>query len=481
MLFPFPSYSFMKPHSSSPSDESSPLFPKIVVAAICVSSVFSVTWLLRKSEMPKPIATTIEQAKPVSSLHILDQLPPADLNSTVGKALNAAILKTRELPDKAENWVAVGDLLAQLQRDSGKMSYYDFAESIYQEALRLRPELSSALTGMAWVTGGRHDFDESVKWANRALAIDAGCVEAYGIIGDAEVELGEYEAALDHYQKMMDLRPDLSSWSRGAHLLWLMGDKSKAQWLMGKAINAGAPFAENTAWCRAKLASMLFHDGALLPAETIIQPLVDAKSKNVHFLLVAAKIAAAKQDFSKAIEHYQMILSTGSHHEALAGIGDILLLQGKKDEAETYYQKIDISHSHDHSEEHHDHHFVAKFLADHDRDLDTALHLVEDEGPSKNVHAADTMAWVYYKNGKLPEAIAAMKTALKYNTPDAEIRYHAGIIAAAQGDLTSATKHLQAALQMNPNFSITQIPALEKALQDVEQKKSITRTEPHSH
>ena len=41
---------------------------------------------------------------------------------------------------------------------------------------------------------------------------------AYGLLGDAAVEMGDYEAAFKHYQKMLDIRPDLSSYSRGAHL-----------------------------------------------------------------------------------------------------------------------------------------------------------------------------------------------------------------------------------------------------------------------
>ena len=65
------------------------------------------------------------------------------------------------------------------------------------------------------------------------------------------------------YQQMLDIRPDISSYSRGAHLLWLTGDKRKATWLMYKAILTGAPYAENTAWCQTQLALILFNSGAI--------------------------------------------------------------------------------------------------------------------------------------------------------------------------------------------------------------------------
>jgi tetratricopeptide (TPR) repeat protein len=453
---------------------SNQVFARLIISAICISSAFSAAWLLREPSAAEN-TTSSQSIETISPTRILDQIDSSHVSGPIAKDLENAIQKTRQSPDHASHWILLGDLLAQIQRDTGEARYYDHAESVYLESLRLNAKSVDALAGMAWVTGGRHEFEKSIAWANQALAVDADCVAAFGILGDAALELGNYEEALDHYQKMMDLRPDLSSWSRGAHLLWIMGDKSKAQWLMTKAIRAGAPFAENTAWCRARLATMLFHDGALLPAQDAIQSLLDSKSDNVHVLLIAAKIAAAKQEFSTATDHYQAVLRSGSNQEALAGIGDILALQGQLDQAETYYQKVEALHATHISSGVHDHHFMAKFLADHDRNLIEALRMSEEHKLTKNVQELDTLAWVYYKNGQIPKAVEAMKMALRYHTPDAEIHFHAGLIASAHGDLTSACKHLDKSLQLNPNFSLIQIPVLHKALQELESRKSLSQ------
>jgi tetratricopeptide (TPR) repeat protein len=396
--------------------------------------------------------------------HILDALPVADIASPTGKLLASAIQKTRNAPDKPGHWVMVGDVIAQVQRDTGDTKCYAHAESVYQEALRLSPQTLDALTGMAWVTGGRHLFDQSIDWAKRALAVDENSVFAYGILGDAELELGQYDAAMDHYQRMMDLRPDLSSWSRGAHLLWIMGDKSKAMWLMEKAINAGAPFAENTAWCRAKLANMLFHDGALLPAQKIIQPALEGGTKNVHIQLVAARIAAAQLDYPRARAHYLSLLKSAPNLEALIGLSDVAQAQGQAAESRAYDQQVVELHGKHLQSGVHDHGIMAKFYADRDRDLVAALRMAEEHKLTNNVLEADTLAWVYFKNGDLPKAVTTMKRALKYNTPDAELHYHAGMIAAAFGDTTSAKKHLQTALSYNPNFNPRNAPLAQQAL-----------------
>ncbi|MDQ3200048.1 MAG: tetratricopeptide repeat protein [Verrucomicrobiota bacterium] len=266
---------------------------------------------------------------------------------------------------------------------------------------------------------------------------------------------------------MMDLRPDLSSWSRGSYL---------PMWLMEKAIKAGGPYAENTAWCPAKLAVMLFQDGAYEPAAQILAPVSASGTTNTHVLLAAGRIAAARGDFPAAIEFYQKILTVGPNHEALAGLGDIYAAQGEKEKAEEYYKKVEALHAAHLATGVHDHMLMAKFYADHDRNLIEALRLAEQRKLTKNVLEADVLAWVYFKNGDLPQAQEAMQRALRQQTPDAETHYHAGMIAAAAGERGKAQKELGRALSINPKFSLLQSPLAAKALEEIGGRATSTAT-----
>ena len=328
------------------------------------------------------------------------------------KALAQALTKARGKPHRAIAWVDLGDALAQKLRDSANLKYYDYAEMAYRQALQLDPRSVDAMNGMAWVVGGRHVFDQSIEWANRALKIDPRNAPARGIIGDAALELGDYDRAFDEYQKMMDLRPDLSSWSRGAWLLWLTGNPSKAQWLMQKAIKAGAPYAENTIWCRAKLATMLFQDGALLPAEQVLAPALAAAPRNTQVLLVAGRIAVARHDFATATRYYQTVLDTGPNHEALAALGDLSAANLEQEKAERYYKKVEVLHAAHLVSGGHSHMLMAKFYADHDRNLVEALRLAEQRKLTRNVLEADIVAWVYFKSGDLPHARSCRQVGL---------------------------------------------------------------------
>lgn len=384
------------------------------------------------------------------------------------------LAKARKTPQDAIAWVNLGDTLAQVLRDAGNQKYYDFAEMAYRRALELNPQSVDAMAGMAWVTGGRHNFEQSTDWAKQALKIDANNAAAFGILGDAALERGNYDEAFESYQKMMDAKPDLSSWSRGAYLLWVTGETRKALWLMEKAVKAGAPYAENTAWCRAKLAMMLLNDGAYIPAAQALEPPLAAGSSNAHVLLTAGRIAAARNDFPTAEQYYQSVLKAGPQHDALAALGDLHAAKGETGEAEKCYAQVESLHAAHLAAGFHDHLLMAKFYADHDRNLVEALRMAEQRKLTKNVFEADVLAWVYYKNGDPARANEAMKRALSRNTMDAEMQYHAGMIAAAMGDRASAQKHLQHALNYNPQFSPLQAPIAAATLEKLINERSAT-------
>ena len=443
----------MQPSSNNPQKPLRLVWRAAIIGA-CIGGAFSAAFSLRPSpptQVPTPpAALTGEQT--------LALIVPPKGGSATERALLQTLAKARAKTEEPSNWVNLGDALAQMLRDTADEKYYDHAESAYQFALRLQPSNVDALIGMAWVTGGRHQFEQSREWANRALALDSENASAHGIIGDAALELGDYEAAYERYQTMMDLKPDLSSWSRGAQLLHITGVTTKAIWLMEKAIKAGAPFAENTAWCRAKLAMMLFSQGALIPAAQALEPSLKAESKNAHVLLAAGRIAAAREDYTGARKYFNVLLAGGPNHDALVALGDLSAYDGDKLEAEKYYAQVEALEAAQSARTGHSHMAMAKFYADHDRKPIEALRMAEARKLTRNVYEADTLAWVYFKNGDQPRAIEAIKRALSQNTQDAEIHFHAGMIAAKFGDRASAQKHLQQAINLNPRFSLLQAP-----------------------
>lgn len=363
----------------------------------------------------------------------------------------------------AAAYVKLGDALMQKSRETMDVRLYRDAAAAYEKALSLDPNHEMAMVGLAWVYNSEHDFETGRNWATKALAVNAQLPEAYALLGDAALELGAYDEAFEHYQKALDMRPDLSSYSRAAHLLWLTGNASKARWLMQKAVASGGPHAENTAWCRAQLALMSFHAGALLSAEIEAEKALKEAPSNPHVLAVVARIRTAKNEYAEAIVLYRRAIDIAPNHDALVALGDLYALTGRSEEAEEQYKRVVALHSsgtsHSHGGGMHAHSHsrgnaqLARFYADHDRNLADALDEAETAYRTyKNIFTMDTLAWCYYKNGRYRDAGRVIDKVLKFKTPDAAILFHAGMIYEKIGDRPTALRYLYQALSLNPKF-----------------------------
>jgi len=401
---------------------------------------------------------------------------PTRSGSTTDAAIRRAERLTQSKPDSAESWVDLGNAWMQKSRDLANDTGYAPAEKAFRTALSRDAACVPAMLGLAWVCNSRHEFAEGGRWARQVIDRDPKQPDAYALLADAAVELGNYEVAFEHLQTCLDLRPDLSSYSRSAHLLFLTGDLQRAQLLMRQAILAGGPFPENTAWCQAQLAMMQFQSGALLVAEKTIAQARRLAPENPHVLAASGRIALARKQYSDAIRDLEGAARSSHSHAALVDLESAYSLAGNADGVRETRKRIEALHQEDHVHENHAHPHAddsgdghhhghshsdgnadwASYLADHDRDLDEALRHAEGAYRTfKNIHVTDTLAWCYYKKGRYADAQKTIRKALKWKTPDATLLFHAGMIHAKLGDLPAARKFLYQAMSLNPNFHPT--------------------------
>lgn len=379
--------------------------------------------------------------------------------------LDQDIAKLRTLTSKEDchprHWIKLGNLLMEQSREHQSHKLYREAGNAFLNAAAADHKSSEALLGLAWVANSQHEFEKGAQWARKALELDPELPHAYALLGDGAVELGEYEDAFDYYQKALDLKPNLSTYSRAAHLLWLTGNSQKAQWFMRKAIAAGGTLPEHTAWCRAELALMQFHAGALMPARKLIAQALKAAPDHVRVLTIAGRLAHAAGDLEAARSHYQRATESNPQHEALVGLHDLALAQNDEAKTEKLATRIRTLHekSHAHSDGSKHAHAaggdeqLARFLADTQFDLERAVTEAEQAYKVfRNAYAADTLAWCYYQAGRHQDARRTMRKALKWKTPDASLLFHAGMIHAALGEKETAKRYLYRALNLNPNF-----------------------------
>jgi len=93
-------------------------------------------------------------------------------------------------PTDARAYYRLGDACVQKARETGDVGYFVLAERALRKSLDLAPRQSGALRHLAYVLYARHEFREAAAYARRAIKLDGSDGHAYGILGDAHLEVG---------------------------------------------------------------------------------------------------------------------------------------------------------------------------------------------------------------------------------------------------------------------------------------------------
>ena len=168
----------------------------------------------------------------------------------------------RRNPADARNYYGLGDAYIRKGRETGDVTYFTLAEEALRKCLAIAPHLSGTRRHLAYVLYFRHAFDEAAVEATRAIALDPHDSHAYGILGDAELEVGQYAEAERTYTRMIGLETDLYALSRLSGLKALRGPFGVA---LRQRRNAAGTKSEGEKGCRAMMQVVSVLRGILLP------------------------------------------------------------------------------------------------------------------------------------------------------------------------------------------------------------------------
>ena len=317
--------------------------------------------------------------------------------------------------------------------------YYKLAEqcALCMETIGKRSRIprTDALLLRGHALVNMHRFSEAEPVA-RELVTSRGLAYDYGLLGDVLMEQGHLVAAIDAYQRMMDLRPGPEAYSRASHLRWLKGDLQGSIELMRMAAQAAGQ-GESGSWYYTRLAMLELQAGrhkesrlALDAALQLHPGYAPALLARGRMLLAEAKADEAIGPLSKAAElnplpEYQWVLAdalraAGKDSEAMA-VEAQLLARGRANDPRT----------------------LALFMATRGLEPETAIQLAKNEEKVRSdVFTLDAIAWSLASAGRLDEATSMIRRALAEGTQDARLFYHAGMIAARAGRHAEARRFL---------------------------------------
>jgi tetratricopeptide (TPR) repeat protein len=379
-----------------------------------------------------------------------------------------------------EDFIAHNKLAAQyLQRvrETGDVTYLNLAAKAAHASLATLPpeQNTGGLTALAQVEYALHDFVAARDHALQLTKLEANKSYPYQILGDALLELGDYEKAEESYHRMEDLGgvqeiTRIAIEQRIARLDALHGDCNGARLHFANALKMALalplPPRETVAWCRWQLGETAFAVGDYAEAERHYRDALATFPDYFRALAALGRVRAAQGDLPGAIEQYEHAVRIIPDPSFVAALGDLYELAGRQKEAAAQYSLVEkIGHLNELNGALYNRQ-LALFYADHDiKPEDAYANASKEYVMRRDIYGADALAWAALKNGKIPEAQTAIKEALRLGTKDARIFYHAGLIAAASGDRATARDYLRRALALNPKFDPVQAAVARRAFE----------------
>jgi tetratricopeptide (TPR) repeat protein len=325
----------------------------------------------------------------------------------------------------------LGWLFVSKARASFDPGFYKLAE---QTALCLNdhnPHCPEALLLRGHVLDNLHRFKEAEPIA-RELVARRGLSFDYGLLGDVLMEMGRLDEAVEAYQKMMDMKPDLHAYVRAAHMRWLKGDLTGAIEAMQMAVQATDPRdAETAAWVYSRMAQYQLQDGDIAKGLQFCDVAVKFQKDYAPALLARGRLLLADDQTEQAIEPLKQAAALNPLPEYQWALIEALHATGQTNQAlETQFKEHAAAT---------DPRTYSLYLATEQQDPATAVRLAQEELNVRNdVFTQDAMAWALTSAGNYDEAGSHMDQALSQGTQDARLFYHAGIIAENLGNADTA-------------------------------------------
>jgi len=326
--------------------------------------------------------------------------------------------------------VLLADALLRQARATNDGHPANRASQVLNTVLKEEPGQYDALRMLGAIYLSQHRFREGLDAARRARDLRPQDAWNYGVMGDALIELGEYDQAFQAFQTMMAKRPNAAAYARAAYSLELQGDLNgavQAMQMAGVATTGQDPEAK--AWYLAQVGELNLRMGKLDEAAREFRHAAFVFPNYPHAIVGQGKVLVARGDRDRALDIYLQQLKRTPTLDLAARIGDLYAERGDGVESERYYQLAEDLAGPGAAQTEAN---LALFLAEHDRKLPEAVKIAEKvAGIRQDIFTEDAVAWAYFKVGRIDEARAASERALRTGTRDERIVSHAARIRAA--------------------------------------------------
>jgi tetratricopeptide (TPR) repeat protein len=369
------------------------------------------------------------------------------------KAIADAQAAVRANVEKDDSWIVLGRAWVRKARESADPGFYLNADACADVVLQRSPDhaLANDLRGLVLLNG--HEFERARALAAKVVDERPDDPLAWGNLSDALLELGLYDEATEAAQRMIDLKPNLPSYSRASHLQWLRGDVASAKQTVRLALDAGRAAKsdpEPGAWVLVQAAMIFWNKGDVDGAESGCDKALERISDYAPANVCKGRVATARGDHARAAELFQRAWEKSPLVETAWLLGDAREAAGDAKGAAEAFANVEKEGRRT------DPRTLSLFWSTKGKNVDEALRLARAEYEiRKDVYTEDALAWALYRAGRVGEAKRSIARARRLGTPDPRLVYHEGAIRIAAGEVAKGRTLVEAALASNRAFDRT--------------------------
>ena len=257
------------------------------------------------------------------------------------KVIEGLLAAIEANPDNNDAKLKLAAAYIEEARITGDHGYYDPATiELLDDVLKANPKNFEALCIKATVLLSQHHFAEGLALATEAVKINPDNAYVYGIMCDANLELGKYQEAVNMADKMVGVRPDIRSYLRISYLREIYGDYKGAIQAAKLAVSSGYPGLEQTVFARMILAHLYEYTGSLDTAAYQCNMALSERADYAFAIAGLARIEKAKGNYKEAITYLEKAKGTIIEYSFSDELTDLYRLNNEPEKSKKIAQEV---------------------------------------------------------------------------------------------------------------------------------------------
>jgi tetratricopeptide (TPR) repeat protein len=358
---------------------------------------------------------------------------PYDESAVRDRDIKFYTSRTLEDPASAIDRFTLARMLFTRARNTGSTADLDRAERLVRESIGERTQRNyQAFELLASLLMARHEFREARAIALRVDSLDPATPSHLALLGEIELELGDYDAAATHFEAVQYDGRNFTTGARLARWYEVTGHLDMARSLLRQAITRvdrrdDLP-GEQVAWFHFRLGDLELRAGNVEAADSAFLGGIARHPDDVRVLGGLARAALVRGAWQQAIDFGERAVAIQLEPTTLGTVSRAYAELGDTAQAASYARAMSVSAL---KQPGVIHRAWGLFLLDHGTAEDRADVLKRarrELRDRKDVYGHDLMAWALFRNGQVEEARREMSLALAQHTEDVMLTEHARAI-----------------------------------------------------